>query len=139
MFTLTRIQDGATAIMVAAQYGHLKVIEFLIAAKAQVNIQSKVRLLLACIRCIYTIIIYIQNCWTALHNASHNCHCEVVKMLLEAKADVNSKTNVSLHDVFAVYCYNYTLNHYNYMQAGNTAHDVACRNGHVQICELLFK
>ena len=37
----------------------------------------------------------VQNGWTALHKASHQGHCGVVRMLLEAKTDVNKKTNVS--------------------------------------------
>ena len=37
----------------------------------------------------------VQDGCTALMAAAQNGHCEVVRMLLEAKADVNSKTNVS--------------------------------------------
>ena len=37
----------------------------------------------------------VQDGSTALHLASQNGHCEVVKILLKAKADVNIKTNVS--------------------------------------------
>ncbi len=46
MFTcspyLDSVQDGATALCVAAQNGHLRVVELLIAAKADVNIQDNV-------------------------------------------------------------------------------------------------
>ena len=38
------IQTGTTALYVAAQNGHLEVVEMLIAAKCQVNIQEKVSL-----------------------------------------------------------------------------------------------
>ncbi len=37
------IQDGFTALSVAAQEGHVRAVELLIAAKAQVDIQNKVR------------------------------------------------------------------------------------------------
>ena len=39
---LSSVQDGATALYFAAQNGHLRVVELLIAAKAQVDIQLKV-------------------------------------------------------------------------------------------------
>ena len=46
MFTdqlfLDSVQDGFTALMGAAQNGHLRIVELLIAAKATVNIQTKV-------------------------------------------------------------------------------------------------
>ena len=37
----------------------------------------------------------VQDGFTALMVAAQNGHCEVVRMLLEAKADVNIKANVS--------------------------------------------
>ena len=37
----------------------------------------------------------VQDGSTALIVAAQNGHCEVVRMLLEAKADVNIKANVS--------------------------------------------
>ena len=37
----------------------------------------------------------VQDGSSALHAASQEGHCEVVRMLLEAKADVNMKASVS--------------------------------------------
>ena len=37
----------------------------------------------------------VQDGATGLHAASQKSHCEVVRMLLEAKADINMKDNVS--------------------------------------------
>ena len=46
--------------------------------------------------CVFTCSLdYIQTGSTALHVASQEGHCEVVRILLEAKADVNMKNNVS--------------------------------------------
>ncbi len=41
-FYLDSIQDGTTALCVAAQEGHLRVVELMIAANADVNIQTNV-------------------------------------------------------------------------------------------------
>ena len=40
---LDSVQDGATALFVAAENGHVRAVELLIAANAQVDIQRKVR------------------------------------------------------------------------------------------------
>ncbi len=37
------VQDGATALIVAAQEGHVRAVEVLIAAKAGIDVQKKVR------------------------------------------------------------------------------------------------
>ena len=37
---------------------------------------------------------YVQNGFTALHDAAREGHLRVAEMLLEANADMNSKTNV---------------------------------------------
>ena len=49
MFTcspyLDSIQNGFTALMIAARNGHLRIVELLIAANADLNIQTKVSLI----------------------------------------------------------------------------------------------
>ncbi len=41
-FLIDSVQNGYTALIVAAQKGHLKVVELLIAANTDVNIQTNV-------------------------------------------------------------------------------------------------
>ncbi len=77
----------------AAQNGHLKAVEVLIGAEAQVDIQDKVSFT----ACLLVIIGCVQNGTTALHIASQQGHCRVVGVLLEAKADVHLKTNNVSH------------------------------------------
>ena len=94
-----------------------------------------------------------------MHMASQMGHCGVVRMLLEAKANVHIKTNVShaayggdhlytvwvhisMATVFQLcYCFPYFPSsltaHIPTIQDGRTAYDVASRNGHTQVCELL--
>ena len=92
LYYLDSVQDGSTALSVAAQNGHVRAVEILIAAKAKIDIQQKVRFTI----CLLVIIwICTQNGATALYMASKNGHCGVVRMLLEAKADVKIKANVS--------------------------------------------
>ena len=107
--SLDFVQDGATALYAAAQNGHLRIVEQLIAAKAQLDIQQKVsaeRILLS-----VNSLVSVQNGWTALHIASLTGHCEVIRMLLEANADVYIKTNVS-RTVTVAY---YEINIYTYI------------------------
>ena len=43
LYFLDSVQNGTTALWVAAQNGHVRAVELLIAAKAGVDIQRKVR------------------------------------------------------------------------------------------------
>ncbi len=78
---------------VAAANGNVRDVELLIAAKAPVDSQHKVRFT----ACLLVIINFgcVQDGGTALHVASQEGHCEVVKMLVMAGANVNIKCNVS--------------------------------------------
>ncbi len=82
--SLDSVQDGATALCVAAHNGHLRVVELLIAAKAQVDIQTKkVRFIIARNTVSIVSLISVQGGFTALHVACLLGHCEVVKYLVE--------------------------------------------------------
>ncbi len=88
------VQGGATALYVAAQNGHVEAVGLLVAANAQLNIQHKVRFT-ACLLVIINFGCVQEDGGTALHIASQEGHCEVVKMLVMAGANVNIKSNVS--------------------------------------------
>ena len=89
--------------------------------------------------CVMFVTDSVQEGVTALYMASQNGHCEVVGTLLEAKADVNLKTNVSKScssDGLGEYmftcgvCYN--------IQRRATALHVACDQGHLKVAETLI-
>ena len=74
--------------------------------------------------CVMLVTDSVQDGATALYMASQNGHCEVVETLLEAKADVNMKANVSescSRDGLGEYmftcgfCYNYRMEPQHYM------------------------
>ncbi len=56
---LDSVQDGYTALYVAAQNGHVEAVGLLVAAKANVNIQEKVRFT----ACLSLVIIWICTGW----------------------------------------------------------------------------
>ncbi|MHC4620631.1 MAG: ankyrin repeat domain-containing protein [Planctomycetota bacterium] len=91
--------NGTTALMVAAQNGHMEIVKALLEAKADVNIQRK------------------TDGVTALWMAAQNGHVEVVKLLLESKADVNVKDKTY----------------------GATALMMAAQKGHTDIVKLLLE
>ncbi len=55
--SLDSVQTGATALYIAAQNGHLRVVELLIAAMARVDVQTEVRF-----NCSYDRIIMMHIC-----------------------------------------------------------------------------
>ena len=65
-------EDGNSPLHYAAQGGHIKVVEILLAAKADVLVQN-------------------NNGSTALHHAADRGHDKVVEILLAAKADVDAR------------------------------------------------
>jgi ankyrin repeat protein len=70
------ISDGYTALMIAAEKGHLDAVKVLLANKADVKAKS------------------IAG-WTALHVAAQNGHEAVVKSLLIKKPDINAKAGAN--------------------------------------------
>ena len=69
----------------------------LTAAKAQIKIQQKVTIALLVLYVMsrkYSLVVCIQDGWTALHKASEKGHSRVVKLLIAAKAQVDIKDKV---------------------------------------------
>ena len=68
LYYLDSVQDRGTALMVAAQEGHVRAVEILIAAKAKIDIQKKVR---------FTIILSVSNYLDLYTERSHSiAHCQ---------------------------------------------------------------
>ncbi|XP_064395476.1 ankyrin repeat and protein kinase domain-containing protein 1-like isoform X3 [Halichondria panicea] len=125
----TQEKSGETPLWTASFYGHQKCMELLIDAGANVDVPNEdgaTALIVAAqnghVRAVELLIAakakvdiqYKNDGATALYMASQEGHCGVFRMLLEAKADVHIQNN-----------------------DGRTAYDVASRNGHTQVCELL--
>ncbi len=70
------VQDGATALYVASQNGHLRVVEVLIAAKAQVDIQQKVRFNCSyhCVSIVFSWSLMKLNGVNGVERSLHNAH-----------------------------------------------------------------
>lgn len=75
--------DGSTSLIIAAKNGNLKVVEFLVKSKADVNAER-------------------PNGWTALIHASCQGHLPVVKYLIKNKANVNHGTEVGITALYAM-------------------------------------
>ena len=97
--------------MAASFKGHVDIVRALIEAKAQVNTQNEVWLLLPPENTLhntssYTVLLHTavldeltvcfcpQDGWTALHWAAQEGKVDVVRLLTEAKAHVNIQMNV---------------------------------------------
>ena len=102
--------------MNACQYGHIEVVHALLAAGAAVNIAGSVSRRMCIRRQSWEspTLALSQDGMTALMLASSERHIEVVKLLLEAHADVNAADNVS----FVVYvCHRILINDHFYIKS----------------------
>ena len=64
LYYLDSVQDGATALIVAAQEGRVRAVEILIAAKAKIDIQKKVRFTIC-------LLVIIWMCTERSHSIAH--------------------------------------------------------------------
>ena len=82
--------------MTASFYGHVAVVRVLIEAHADIHSQDKVwytgqpvhRL------CDDSVLFFAQEGWTALHMASYEGFVDVIRVLIEANADLNQRMKV---------------------------------------------
>ena len=100
IYTFYPIQDKWTALHTACMNGHDEVVKILLQAGIDPNIQDNVsnrKLLLThslldmhtlCDVCMF-VSLPIQSGWTVLQEACWNGHDEIVKILLQAGADLN--------------------------------------------------
>ena len=108
LLTIDPVQDGITALGVAAQNGHLNVVEMLLAAKCQVDLQAEVSVSASLSMmqgnspCSYRVMVQyklidpVQGGATALHAAAEMDHLKIVEMLLAAKCQVDLQAKVSV-------------------------------------------
>ncbi len=82
-------------------------------------------------------ILSLQDGWTALYWASRNGHDEIVRVLLAAKATVNTQTKVGF--VVQTISHNMLFTLFSsYVQSGETPLWTASFNGHQKCMELLI-
>ena len=99
---ITQDELGMTALSAACQQGHVNIVRLLINNGANVDFQHKVNKWLV-IGATRTLIIFaplIQDGRTGLMWASDNGHINVVKVLLDAKADPNIANEVKFYILF---------------------------------------
>ncbi len=78
----------------ACKTGNVGVVLELLECGADPNQADKVRVILQCQYVRWLMILSLQNGWTALFWASMNGHDEIVRVLLAAKATVNTQIKV---------------------------------------------
>ena len=121
--------SGGTALMIAAERGHIETVKLLINNKADIN---------------------LTNNWgnTALMIAAERGHIETVKLLLDRGADINSRNNAGKTALMTATLSGFTemvkllldrgadINSRN--NVGETALMMAAKNGHLETIKLLL-
>uniref|UniRef100_A0A1X7TAR5 Uncharacterized protein n=1 Tax=Amphimedon queenslandica TaxID=400682 RepID=A0A1X7TAR5_AMPQE len=120
--------EGKTALMLACEKGHEDIVDSLLSAGANVNIQD-------------------NNGWTALMIASEHNHISIIHTLLQANANSHLKTSNELNALMIASHYvelllkkQEVIDNLNAQEKnGWNAFIFACQNGYTQIVELLLK
>ena len=90
------MQEGWTALSVASWKGHAEIVQILVQAGIQINIQGQVMnniiywlLIILLLTAVTVLIDVAQAGLTALMLATQRSHARIVQMLLDGKADPN--------------------------------------------------
>lgn len=107
---------GWSPLLVAAQKGHIEIVEILLKNNARSDVFEEVSLWIYWnINTLLKLDLIYKNGKSALHLASEYGHCDVVNLLLKQKLFINAKT-----------------------KNGFTPLHLACQNGHTELVKLLL-
>jgi ankyrin repeat protein len=131
-------RDGFTALLLAAENGHLGVIPVLLSAGAEVDSKTEsaptTEKTVVKFKC-YSLM-FFRNGETALHRAAWNGHLGVIAVLLSAGAEVDSKDrSAPTTEKTALKFKYYSLMFFRY---GETALHLAAMNGHLGVIAVLL-
>ena len=131
-------KDGWTALMIAARSGHNETVQTLIAAGADLNIQSVKVFLATFVYCnMFTqLSLTTKDGWTALMIAARGGHNETVQTLIAAGADLNIQS-VKVFLATFVYCNMFTQLSLT-TKDGRTALMIAAIGGHNDTVQTLI-
>jgi ankyrin repeat protein len=138
-YSLMFFSFGCTALHRAAEKGHLRVIQVLLSAGAEVDSKAKSAPTTekTVVKFKYYSLMFFRDGMTALHRAASNGHLGVIQVLLSAGAEVDSKNKSAPTTEKTVVKFKYySLMFFSY---GYTALHYAAYDGNLDSCRLLVE